>query len=85
MAETETWADGGFAVNEKYFPPHYHGAAALRMQDGAVDGLEEVSALIVRDVAELPDRTSPQDWPEAMLVTPEELRAILSRRLRHKG
>lgn len=34
---------------------------------------------VIREVAELPDRTSPEDWPEAMLVTPDELRAILER------
>lgn len=34
---------------------------------------------IVTDVAELPDRTSPDDWPEAMLVTAEELRLIVCR------
>ncbi len=32
---------------------------------------------ILRRVAELPDRTSPEDWPEAMLVTHDELEAIL--------
>jgi hypothetical protein len=32
---------------------------------------------IVRAVAELPDRNSPEDWPEAMLVTADELRQIL--------
>lgn len=32
---------------------------------------------IVRAVAELPDRSSPEDWPEAMLVTAEELTGIL--------
>lgn len=32
----------------------------------------------VRHVAELPDRTSPANWPEAMLVTSDELREILS-------
>jgi hypothetical protein len=32
---------------------------------------------IVREVAELPDRTSPADWPEAMLVTADELRSIV--------
>ena len=37
---------------------------------------------IVRAVAELPDRTSPDDWPEAMLVTDEELRNILDEHLR---
>lgn len=37
--------------------------------------------LIVRDVAELPDRTSPEEWPEAMIVTDEELRDILTERI----
>lgn len=33
---------------------------------------------VIQRVAELPDRTSPDDWPEAMLVTADELRAILT-------
>lgn len=33
---------------------------------------------IVNAVAELPDRSSPDDWPEAMLVTMDELEAILA-------
>jgi hypothetical protein len=33
---------------------------------------------IVAAVAELPDRTSPDEWPDAMLVTADELRAIVS-------
>ena len=32
---------------------------------------------VLRDVAELPDRNSPEDWPEAMLVTGAELRQII--------
>lgn len=32
---------------------------------------------IIQDVAELPDRTSPADQPEMMLVSAEELRSIL--------
>lgn len=32
---------------------------------------------VVRAVAELDDRNSPEDWPEAMLVTADELRTIL--------
>ncbi len=31
---------------------------------------------IVQRVAEMPDRTSPEDWPEAMLVTSKELHDI---------
>lgn len=32
---------------------------------------------IIQAISELPGRTSPEDWPEAMLVTAEELEAIL--------
>jgi hypothetical protein len=34
---------------------------------------------IIRDVAELPDRNSPDDFPEAMLVTAAELEEIILR------
>lgn len=37
----------------------------------------EVVEEILRGVAELPDRTSPDDWPEAMLVTHDELESIV--------
>lgn len=33
---------------------------------------------IIREVSELPDRSSPEDWPDALLVTPDELKNILS-------
>lgn len=51
---------------------------AAPVQSG--DSAELVSS-IIRDVAELPDRNSPEDWPEAMLVTSYELRVILDRHL----
>ena len=38
---------------------------------------EALSAEIVQRVAELPDRTSPDDWPDAMLVTAGELAFII--------
>ncbi len=40
--------------------------------------LTTLEARIIQRVAELPDRSSPDDWPEAMLVTSEELRGILA-------
>lgn len=40
--------------------------------------------LIIRDVAELPDRTSPEDWPEALIVTSGELEEILTQHLSEK-
>ena len=32
---------------------------------------------VLREVAELPNRNSPEDWPEAMLVTGAELRQVI--------
>jgi hypothetical protein len=43
--------------------------------------LEIALDLIVQDVSELPDRSSPDDWPEAMLVTSDELRRIITARI----
>ena len=39
--------------------------------------VERVASRVVQEVCELGDRTSPDDWPEAMLVTGEELHAIV--------
>lgn len=33
---------------------------------------------VVQQVQELPDRTSPDDWPDAMLVTSDELAKIVT-------
>lgn len=40
-------------------------------------GLEDLIARTVQGVLEWDDRTSPDDWPEALLITPEELTALL--------
>lgn len=37
---------------------------------------------VCRDVAELPDRTSPETHPEWMMVTQEELAAIVQSHIR---
>lgn len=39
--------------------------------------VNDVAYRVVQRVAELPDRSSPSDWPEAMLVTGEELIRIV--------
>lgn len=39
---------------------------------------EDLAAAVCRAVAELPDRNSPADWPEAMLVTHDELQKIVT-------
>lgn len=41
------------------------------------DEIRAPIARVLMQVAELPDRSSPEDWPEAMLVTTEELGAII--------
>jgi hypothetical protein len=46
-------------------------------QDAAALPVEDEIDRLIQEVAELPDRTSPDDWPEAMLVTADELRTIL--------
>lgn len=40
-----------------------------------------IADFICRGVAEIPDRNSPKDWPEAMLVTHAELRMIVDEAL----
>lgn len=40
-------------------------------------GAADAAGRVCLAVAELPDRNSPEGWPEAMLVTHEELRAIV--------
>jgi hypothetical protein len=39
--------------------------------------VRQVMEDVIQRIAELPDRDSPDDWPEAMLVTADELRTIL--------
>lgn len=58
-------------------------AAAPRPQAdaGAPTDAAGIAATVCRQVAELPDRDSPEDWPEAMLVTADELRMIVRQAL----
>jgi hypothetical protein len=42
-------------------------------------GVERVIFEFVREVNEYDDRTSPEDWPEALLITSEELSDLLHR------
>lgn len=43
--------------------------------------LIDLPEMVVRDVAELPDRTSPDDQPDMMLVTAAELDRIVTSRI----
>lgn len=49
----------------------------MKSDDRELEQLDSVIGNTLRRVAELPDRSSPDDWPDAMLVTAEELDAIL--------
>lgn len=51
----------------------------IEMTEQEIDSLINI---VIQDVAELPDRTSPEYWPDAMIVTGEELEEILTNRLK---
>lgn len=42
-----------------------------------MDAIQSLIDAFIRDVSEMPDRSSPSDWPDAMLVTGEELNEML--------
>lgn len=41
------------------------------------DAVDKIASRLLVDACELPDRTSPEDYPEMLLMTPEELRGFL--------
>ena len=49
----------------------------LHISDAELSVTSSIADEIVLAVCELPDRTSPEDWPEALLVTTDELHAIV--------
>lgn len=69
-------------VTEGAWDAYQAGRASLPTQPAAQATPEPDSwiADVLRDVAELPDRSSPDDQPDMMLVTAEELREILESR-----
>lgn len=58
---------------------------AEKLPDVRPTALHDIVDSIIRDVAELPDRTSPEDQPDVMLVSNGELRDILWRHLEDYG
>lgn len=46
-----------------------------------ISGGPEIINDVIRDICELPDRTSPEDCPDTLIVTVDELRIILERYL----
>jgi len=69
-------ADVQASIDSRRFMEHARDALRALLRP-APPSPSAVADKIVRDVAELPDRDSPEDWPEAMLVTGDELRAIV--------
>lgn len=67
----ETWGDADAAKE-----------AAWNYIYGPSDEL--IAQSIARDVAELPDRNSPEDQPEMMLVSAAEIEAIVMANLSHR-
>lgn len=57
------------------------GFSSPGFDQGKVSEHDQFVNAVLRDVAELPDRTSPEDEPDMMLVTAEELKTILCTRL----
>lgn len=60
--------------------PHGFGNDVVCVQcqkEGMSARAARIATAICVAVAELPDRTSPDDWPDAMIVTTDELAAIV--------
>lgn len=53
------------------------GDCYTEMPSEKTDNVETLIETVIRNVAELPDRTSPENQPDMMLVSAEELRVIL--------
>ena len=51
----------------------------IEMTEQEIDSLINI---VIQDVAELPNRTSPEYWTDAMIVTGDELEEILTNRLK---
>jgi hypothetical protein len=57
------------------------GFSSLGFDQGKTSEFDQFVSSVIRDVAELPDRTSPDDEPDMMLVTADELKVIICNRL----
>jgi hypothetical protein len=69
------------AWNTRLSHASHEPASVMREEAAKVEPWSDVVREIVQDVAELPDRTSPDDWPDAMLVTGDELFDIVHSRI----
>lgn len=58
-------------------PEHFDALGSVARRMRGAPSMDKLIEDYCRCVAELPDRTSPDDWPEAMLITGEELAELL--------
>lgn len=57
------------------------GFSSPGFEQGSPSEFDQFVGSVINAVSELPDRTSPDDEPDMMLVTAEELKTILCTRL----
>jgi hypothetical protein len=57
------------------------GFSSPGFEQGKTSEFDQFVNSVLNDVAELPDRTSPDDEPDMMLVTADELARIIRERL----
>ena len=79
LAPDQPWPTGTNLLTAKQARATFEYLLAdVSLPDASISSVDWMTS-VIRCVAELPDRNSPEDWPEAMLVTVEELRMILER------
>jgi len=66
-----------FALTSGGIPYEFRPLFAQPCASQGCGGAAAIADRVVRMVSEMDDRTSPEDWPEAMLVTGEELHAFI--------
>lgn len=64
---------------------HLRKVLAASGQASISEDASRIAEDVCRAIAELPDRNSPEDWPDAMLVTHAELTEIVRDAIRGKG
>lgn len=57
------------------------GFSSPDFEQGMPSEFDQFVSAVIRDVGELPDRSSPDDEPDMMLVSAEELKTILCTRM----
>ena len=80
MLVQESFRDEVYLYTADQMRAYADATCAMRLGTPLIDEAMEADAIatsVCRAVSELPDRNSPQDWPDAMLVTGDELHQIV--------